>query len=464
MKRELVILLFVAFINFCNVHVMSGFEAARDYISFVHVSDTLEVADTSDVHLDSLYLQMFSQKQDTVKVIDRGYDAGRYVNVRRQRAADFTVFRKEPFMANTFASVGVNTTKLLSEDYSFGLMGKVSFGKWVHQDHAVRMGLSYGKWQDNFDGSPINAMELDASYLFNLSSYVGGYRTNRLCEVMIVSGVGYANSFHNDQLTHAFSAHVGANLNMRLFKNIDFFIEPSASLYTNGMAVSYAGNWRTWLSAFQTSVGLSYNIMPSQSGDSPLLYPRTDGWYVSLLGGPHFQNSHLVHNLVGLSKSMGVHIALGIGKYYNDYFSFRYSGAFSRGSWVIYGDEEMPCNYFVARAEGMLDLVGLFTKEKNKKPVFAASLLLGPEIGYMHKVDHDFFDHDKELIVDSVYMGVCGGLQFKVRPARRLGLFFEPRFSLIPYEAPYYEEISLNDFRNYYDAIINLNFGIEFLL
>lgn len=429
--------------------------------------DTTSVEDTVQLSDEEIMKMLASPQADTVKkVVDRGFDVSRMVNARRQRAADFTVFRKEPFMANTFASVGVNTTKLLSEDYSFGLMGKVSFGKWVHQDHAVRLGLSYGKWQDNFDGSPINAMELDASYLFNLSSYVGGYRTNRLCEVMIVSGIGYANSFHKDKLTHAFNAHVGANVNLRLFKNIDFFVEPAASLYTNGMAVSYAGNWRTWLSAFQTTVGLSYNIMPSESGDSPLLYPRTDGWYVSLLAGPHFQNSHLVYNHVGLGKSMGVHIALGVGKYYTDYFSIRYSGGFSRGSWVIYGDEEMPCNYFVARAEGLLDFVSLFKKNKaeDKKPFFSASLVLGPEVGYMHKVDHELLNHDKKMIVDAVYLGLSGGVQLKVRPARRLGLFLEPRFSLIPYEAPFYEETSLNDFRNYFDGIFNFNIGIEFLL
>lgn len=426
--------------------------------------DSLAAEDTV-VYSDEELLKMFaSQKQDTVKkVVDRGFDVSRMVNARRQRAQDHTPFTSTPFMANTFASARLKTVKLLAEDYSFGLMGGVSFGKWLHEDHAVRLGYSLGKWQDNYDGSPITAMELDASYLFNLTSYVGGYRTNRLCEVMIVSGIGYANSFHKDKLTHAFSAHVGAKVNLRLFKDVDFFVEPVAALYTNGMAVSYAGNWRTWLSAFQTSVGLTYNIMPSRSPESQKLLPRTDGWFVSLFGGPHFQNSALVYEHVGLGSSIGVHMALGIGKHYNDFFGFRFSGAFSRGSWVRYGDKEYPCNYFVARAEGMLDLVSLF-KPGDEKTRLSASILLGPEVGYMHKVDHELQDNNKELIIGSTYLGLTGGVQLKARLTSRFSLFGEPRFSVIPYEAPYYDDISLNDYRNYYDGIFNFNFGIEFLL
>lgn len=423
-------------------------------------ADTLEMSDADIMQL------LASPQQDTVKkVVDRGFDVSRMVNARRQRAEDYTPFTNTPFMANTFASAGVKTNKLLSEDYSFGMMGEVSFGKWLHEDHAVRAGLAVGSWQDNFDGSSITSMELEMSYLFNLTSYVGGYRTNRLCEVMIVSGIGYANSIHKKALTHAFSAHLGANVNLRLFKGIDLFVEPTAGLYTNGMAVSYAGNWRTWLTAFQTNFGLTYNIMPSKSPASEGLIAHSDGWFVSMYGGPHFQNSQLVYDHVGLGKSIGVHMAVGIGKYYTDFFSFRFSGAFSRGTWVRYGDEEYPCNYFAARAEGMLDFVSLLTKhEKGKRPMLAASLVLGPEIGYMHKIDHELVNQEKKMVVDETYLGLTGGIQVKVRPARRLGLFVEPRFSMIPYKAPYYDESSLNDYRNYYDGIVNFNFGIEFLL
>ena len=461
-------------LTICAVMIINGTLAhsiplriSRDTVD-IAVADTSEIAVTDTVEIsDSAYMAQRAAEiaSKEVKKVDRGFDVSRMVNARRQRAADFTPFTNKPFMANTFASAHVKTTKLLSEDYSFGLMGGVSFGKWLQEDHAVRLDYSIGKWQDNFDGSPIQAMNLDASYLFNLTSYVGGYRTNRLAEVMIVSGIGYANSFHKSALTHAFSAHFGANLNLRLFKGIDMFIEPMAALYTNGMAVSYAGNWRTWLTAFQTNFGLTYNIQPSKSPQSPNLIGQSEGWYVSMFGGPHYQNSNLVYNHVGLGTSLGIHMAVGIGKYYTDFFAVRYSGAFSRGTWVVYGNDEFPCNYFVARAEGIIDFYSLLKKhEKGKRPMFAASLVLGPEIGYMHKVDHELNDYSKKMAIGATYLGLAGGVQVKMRPTRRLALFVEPRFSLIPYEAPYYDERSLNDYRNYFDGIFNFNFGIEYLL
>ena len=102
-------------------------------------ADTLEMSD------EDIMKMLASPQQDTVKkVVDRGFDVSRMVNARRQRAADYTKFSNKPFVANTFASVRAKTNKLLSEDYSFGLMGGASFGKWLHEDHAVRLGYSYG--------------------------------------------------------------------------------------------------------------------------------------------------------------------------------------------------------------------------------------------------------------------------------------------------------------------------------
>lgn len=469
-----------------------------------------DVADTSSVQQDSLYLQMFSQQQDTVKKEkDRGYDAGRYVNIRRQRSVDLTPFVSQKFMDNTFVSLRATTLKLASEDYSFGMQGGLSVGKWLHEDHGVRVNIDCGTWTDNFDVSPITGMELSASYLFNLTSYVGGYRTNRLAEIFIVAGAGYSNSMLSKRtgaemgtlrVGHAFTGHVGANLNLRLFRNFDFFVEPQAVLYTNGMAVSYAGNWRSWMAAFRASFGLTYNISPSPSPDSYRLLPRTDGWFVTVLGGPHFQNSEMVYTRLGADNALGVHGAIGLGKYYTEYFAVRYTASFCRGSWREYDGEEMPCNYFTARAEAMIDAVGLVKLAINapgarkkaakatgrsgassasdaaggagasgarsrklsgrlseRRPFFSASLLIGPEIGYMHKVD-------QTLVVATPYIGLTGGIQAKFNLTPRFSLFAEPRFSLLPYDAPANDPTTLNDNRNYYDSILNFNLGIEFLL
>lgn len=417
-------------------------------------------------------LESHRQQVDTVKkVVDRGRDVSRYVNVRRQRAADVSPFVSERFVDNMFLSLRGNMFKLAPEDYSFGIGGGLSFGKWLHQDHALRLDLDYSQWKDNLDGAPITDIEIGASYLFNLSSYVGGYRSNRLCEVSLVTGLGYSNSTRvrypdgqsKDVATgHAFHANVGFNLNLRIFRDIDLFIEPVASLYTNGVALYYTGNWRRWMAAFKGSVGLTYNIRGTSPEPSHKQLPREKGWFIAVMGGPHLQNSDIVYSELGLGKALGVHVGLSIGKYYTDYFAIRYSAAYSRGSWMIYDEEEMPCNYFSVRAEGMLDAVSLIREASRKegndrRSMFALSLLLGPEIGYMYKVD-------KDLVVNTAYIGLTGGVQAKFNITDRFSLFMEPRFLVLPYDAPSHDATIVNDYRNYYDGLFNVNLGIEFML
>lgn len=327
----------------------------------------IQVADTVELS-DSAYMAQKAAESAAKgkKVVEKGVDVSHMISARRQRAVDVSEFTSNPFMANTFASLRYTTVKLMSKDYGFGLMGGASFGKWLHEDHAVRLTYSIGKWQDNRDGKPITGHELNASYMFNLSSYVGGYRTNRFCELMVVSGLGLGSATRTGSSGAAFSAHVGANVRLRLFKNIDFFVEPLANIYTNGIAVSKAGNWRSWMSSFQTTCGLSYNFMQSPSGDSRALKGRDDGWFISLEAGPHFQNSRHVYDLLK-SKATGVHIGLGLGKYYTDYFAMRYSATFARGGWIVYHGIEYPSNYFALRIEGMLDLVALVQHSRHKE-------------------------------------------------------------------------------------------------
>ena len=162
------------------------------------------------------------------------------------------------------------------------------------------------------------------------------------------------------------------------------------------------------------------------------------------------------------SRAQGVQVALSVGKYYTDYFAVRYSGGYTRGTWVAYKEETYNCNYFSARAEGMFDVVRFVQRlmaggTPEKVSSFSGSILFGPEIGYMYKMD-------MKEVIQTLYMGMSGGIQAKCHVNKRLSLFVEPRFSIIPYDAPANDPTTLNDHRNYWDAVINLNAGIEFTL
>ena len=444
--------------------------AAVDSLLKDTAADTLAVPDSiSDEEL--LKSLLAPQSADTVaKVKDKGFDVSKMIHARRVRAADVTPFESKPFMKNTFATLRMTSLTMANDDYSSGLQAGLSFGKWLTPDHAVRINLESGLWNDNFDVEPVLGSELSASYIFNLTSYAFGYRTNRLFEVSLLGGLGIANSIltqHRPGQTGSMSgtaltAHVGTHLNLRVFKNLDFFLEPQAVIYTNGMAVSNAGNWRSVLAAFRGTFGLTYNLQQSYHGDSPLLLDRSNGYFVSLMMGPSYQNSRLVYETVGLARALGVQVALSVGKYYTDYFAVRYSGGYTRGTWVAYKEETYNCNYFSARAEGMFDVVRFVQRlvaggTPEKVSAFSGSILFGPEIGYMYKMD-------MKDVIQTLYMGMSGGIQAKCHVNKRLSLFVEPRFSIIPYDAPANDPTTLNDHRNYWDAVINLNAGIEFTL
>ena len=162
------------------------------------LADTTSVIDTLEMSDEDIMKMLATPQADTVvKVVDKGHNVSRYINASRQRSLDYTPFSARPMSANMFASARVTSMKLISQDYSAGIMLGASVGKWLHEDHAVRLDLSMGTWNDLYDGIGIMGAEATASYLFNLISYVGGYRTNRLAEVYIVAGGGYANSIHS---------------------------------------------------------------------------------------------------------------------------------------------------------------------------------------------------------------------------------------------------------------------------
>ena len=169
-----------------------------------------------------------------------------------------------------------------------------------------------------------------------------------------------------------------------------------------------------------------------------------------------------------ISEALGVHLSLGVGKHYTDFFGIRYSAAYSRGSWIKYFDDTYPCNYFAARAEAILDMYKLIGRAADSEKVedtrLSLNVLMGPEVGYMYKVDMESDIKGHVPVVTSPYVGLTGGLQVKMQLIRRLAMYFEPRVSIVPYDAPNLGMIGLNKYLNYYDSILSANFGIEFLL
>ena len=400
---------------------------------------------------DSLAAALQGAFMDTTaveKVRDRGFDASRYKMLKRYTPKDEFKFKNEYFSDNMFYTLQAATRKLGAEDYPFGLVAGISLGKWLHEDHALRLNVSAGHWYDNFNGSDIHAAELSVSYLFNVTSYLWGYKPSRFCNFSVVAGGGYANSGYEGTAGQAGTAHAGFNVDMKLTPYVSFFVEPLAKVYTNGMAISRAGNWRSWLSAFEGSLGLAINTPVTEYE-----LPRRK-WFMSVVFGTQVQNSANVYEKMGIVNALGAHINIGAGHYVTDYMAFRGTLSYSRHRWVQYDELFCYSNYYALRVEAMLDLVEAFSKKEDN--AVAVVLLAGPEMGYMHKEDYG------EEYLAAPYMGLTGGVQLKFDLGRKVRMFLEPHFTMVPYNGVSYDKTTLNDYINYYDGLINMSLGLEF--
>lgn len=444
------------------------------------VLDSLDVAADS-VSVDSLDVNDSTDARNTGKEVrDRGFDVSSLLNGTRYKAPAHTEFNKNSFFSNTFIGVRASTIKVMTPDYGFGPTAGGVIGKWVHPAVAVRLGAGLGYWYDNFDARKIRALDLSADVMFNMMSYVGGYNTARFCEMSVVGGLGYTHVWkkladHGDAL----SAHVGLNFDMRIYDRLHLFVEPQVNLFFNprhgsprkGIAISSAGDWRSYMPAFNTFVGLAYNFGQTKPQVQRLSgswkNPKLDwnGYYVSALAGLQFQsNSRLVwKGNMSAGERVGMHYSLGGGRWFNEFLAVRVSASYSQNNWVKYlSAKPLRSRYMSVRLEGVLDVLNmgrhLYGKsigvENPDDCFFGLAILAGPEMGHMVK-------HDKTSKVHDHYVGLVGGLQARFRVHKWVSVIAEPRFTVVPYTAPNSDVDAPNDNRNYYDALLNFNVGIE---
>lgn len=450
--------------------------------------DSLEVAVDTTMYSDTVAV-------DSVKVWDKGFDVRQYLNTVRYKAPTHTQFNRKSFFSNVFVGVRGSAVKVMNSDYGFGHVAGGFIGKWLHPAAAVRLGMSVpplpkeplAYWYDNFDARKIRVFEMYADAMFNLMSYLDGYDTSRFCEMSVVGGLGYVHVWKpavdlglgNDK-GDALSVRAGVNFDMRIFDRLHLFVEPQVNLYFNprqgssnkGIAISSAGEWKSYSTAFRTSVGLAYNFGQTKPDTKRLSGSYRDpmldwnGYFISALCGIQFQlNSRLVwkSNMRALER-VGKHFVFGGGRWYNEFFGLRLSANYAENAWIKYlNDKPLTTQYISMRLEGMLDVLNMVRYFRNKsngvsddvEPLFGLALLAGPEMGRMRKNDRN------KMMVQEYYVGLAGGLQARFRLHKWVSALVEPRFTLVPYTAPHVDIEAPSDRMNYYDALLNINLGLE---
>ena len=411
---------------------------------------------------------------------NKGFDVSKYLNSSRCKAPAHTTFTEKNFFSNTFIGLRASTIKVMTPDYGFGPTAGGVIGKWVHPAVAIRLGAGLGYWYDSFDARKIRALDLSADVMFNMMSYIGGYNTARFCEMSVVGGLGYTHVWKKlADYGDAISGHLGLNFNMRVFDRLHLFVEPQVNIFFNprqgsprkGVALSSAGDWRSYMTAFNPFVGLTYNIGQTKPQTQRLSgswkNPKLDwnGYYVSAMAGLQFQlNSRLVwKGNMSAGERVGVHYAFGAGRWFNEFFAVRLSASYSKNSWIkYYTAKPLLSRYATLRMEGVFDVLNfgrhLYGKhigiENPDDSFFGLAVLAGPEMGHLLKQDRRSQIHDH-------YVGLVGGLQGRFRVHKWVSVVAEPRFTLVPYSAPNSDRDAVNDNKNYFDALLNFNVGIE---
>lgn len=378
--------------------------------------------------------------QDSLAVRSKplGFDAGNMISARRYRAQAGTQFGNDKFSDNLYviASGGVRTP--LSADYGFSSYAGVGVLKWLTRSLGVRANVHGGYMYGNYEGNKIPELSASVSALFNLSSYIGGYDRSRFCEVSALVGAGYKCRWEASA-RHLFVADVGVNVAMRFTDRLVVSLEPYIPVEVEIHDLNYG---------FGTGVSLSYDL--SEKVCAPASAGR---YFISLSGGLQLQNSVLVRT-AGVGNTIGYDAFVGFGRHFADYFSLRFSGGFSRHYWTVYyGGLKMPADYYALRLEGILDIARLVLGQ-SYKGCFGGGVVLGPEVGFMKREDVGY-------VLKRHYVGLSLGAHADCRIFKRVSLFVEPRFSIIPYTAPNDDSTSNNINRNYFDSLFNFNVGLE---
>lgn len=368
-------------------------------------------------------------------------------------------FVNEKFTDNTYLGVQAGVFGLAPREenvYSSGLSFKISGGKWLNKYNNLRLSLSYGQYMRNRDRAGFYTGGLEFAHMFDLSSYFGDYKVRRIVDISTVEGISVWMPVSERKVGFSAGMMLGLNASVRLSDRTDFFIEPYASILTDG--IDHFSNWHKYDLMYGASFGINVNFNSSKSSyrpDAGSQY-RKSSWFLSVIGGPQFQHSAIVRDEIGVFKSLGPHVAVSSGFWMLDVLAFQMGLFYGSDIWVkdIY-ENTFRTHYAGARLELRFDPLA-FIPDWDEKSRFSLPLIFGPEIGYMYK-------EEKYGQIQDFYIGLTCAARLQLRAAAGFFLFLEPRFSVVPYNVDF-ESYDVGSYmrKTYYDAPISLSLGLEF--
>lgn len=410
--------------------------------------------------LACLALPAGAQQQD-----QKGFDATDKAFQRRFRYPDevpFDTVWKNNISLSFFAGMDRFIPRGQG-DFNTGPVAGLGVNWRLARVHSVRAAFQYGRFGRKIDNEMLTRLGIQADYLLNITSFMKGYNPGRLFEVSAMAGVGYQFASFLKKNEHAADLHLGVQLKLHPTSQMDFYLEPRVSFLSDGIDHSDQMNWHKYDVTYGAVVGMTYHLKPWKPfGGIEMLdgEKMLDNTFVSVAGGGQFQISRLTNEL-GVTKAIGPHVSLSVGKWLIPAFALRVSAFKSADTWhqktlesgdVIY---EMS-TYMGGRLEGMLNVMNLFPNKEKESARFSLNLLAGGEVGSIKK--ENGFDPAK-----GGYTGFTGGMQFKYRLFDDMSIFLEPRVTMASFTLKTNQKVEGKFLaEKFTDNLFNLNLGIEF--
>lgn len=401
-------------------------------------------------------LQALAEAAAASKAAAPMFNARDYSLQKRYRPADITPYSKKDFWSSTYVSAGASVFVPMMKDYSYGPSAQISLGHVFGRHHDVRIGTEPGYYYDAYYGYRMNRVAVSLSYMFDLTTYVLGYDSGRICDFSLGAGADWMYKWSAampSQNAGHIGLHFSVEANLHIFRYLDVFAAPTFYAFQDPNSTLHSDNWKELMPAFGGAMGCKFYMGSGRWKDST---PGLQTYFFAG-SGAKMQNSAQVRRLPS-GRRGGYSVFFGAGRHYTDIFDMRAIVEYSHYNWAqSMNGTILPTHNASIGVDAIVDMAALCS-QRDDIPV-NVSLVAGPRIGIFKKCGAT----GVETLIKP-YAGFYTGAQLKIFLPKRLRILVEPGVTFVPYTAssldPHYAGVN----RSYYDAVMGVNVGLEYAL
>lgn len=351
-------------------------------------------------------------------------------------------------------------------------------GKQFNKYHSVRLNGEAGLGYLRRDKHTYARLTVTADYMFDLSSYIYGYRPSRLLDVSAFVGVGLRKKLSKDSRTAPNGKEIHLGMQMKFFSGPQGYlaIEPYAGIASKTYNYKYD-------SFYGANLKFIYYIHNNLSPEDRRRFMKTrpatadstahpeewrTPWFGEISGGATlFKNRRATDNIQANKTAVGHRTAFYLGRWLSPAIAVKLGVSQSETTWqktsVAMGDEDidMPQQPDVTHrahninsnisAEAVVNVFG-FAKHYDWQRPYGVNVILGGGFGWLMKNNYD----EKTKLHSRSYH-YTGAVQAWYRLSDCLQVFVEPRYTNYNYHIPY---TNISGWRNFSDDVLSLNLGL----